>query len=109
MEASQATSANPFLDFTKEQLIVKVVHEVARYNMTDTQVKLSLLQDLIIALLPNVVVGNNIYRELMSVRCHTSSEDVVQWVDKMARVYLKDPHVKCLLAGFTDEQMSMPY
>ena len=98
-----------FTEFSKKQLIVKIMYDITRYTPSDSQVKLSLLQDLIILLLPDVTEGSTVYRQLMSVRCHTTSEEVVQWVDKMARVYIEDPHVQLVLDGMTDEQLSKPY
>ena len=96
-------------EFSQKQLIVKIMHDITRYNKSESQVKLSLLQDLIILLLPGVTEGSNLYRQLMSARCHASSEEVVKWVDKMASVYIEDPSVQHVLSGMTAEQLSTPY
>ena len=98
-----------FTDLTKEQHIAKIIFDISKHDANNSQAKLSLLQDLIIALLPHVKEGNNIYKKLMSVRCNAPSENIIQWIDGMAKVYLADPNVAQVLISLTKEQMDRPY
>ena len=99
----------PFADFSKDQLIVKIVHDIVSYEEHNQQVKLSLLQDLVIISLTNVTESEELGNKLNGIRCHTPSENVVQWFDKMAKVFLKNSNVISVLDGFTKTQLSTEY
>jgi len=108
--SSTLSSANEFVGMSKEQRIAKIMFDIARYDENNSQIKLSLLQDLVLdSLLLNLTADASLYHKLTSIRCHSASEDVAKWIDKMAKVYIEDPRVKCVLSGLTNEQLSNPY
>lgn len=103
------TMANPntFDRLSREQLVVKIAHDITRYPSSDVQVKLSLFQDLVITLLP--YVSDDLHRQLMAIRCHKQSENVVDWLDAMLTVYLKEPKLQGMMSELSAEQLSTPY
>lgn len=80
---------------TPMQRAAKIARGIVRCPESDAQMKLSLLQDLIIELLPGT--DELAYRRMMTVRCHKNSEDVVGWLDPLLKEYLNTPSVASTL------------
>ncbi len=112
-----------FATLNKEQLAVKIAYDITQYPKTDNQVKLSLLQDLIITLLPGTATFGRVrsaercgtgnpgptYRKLQSVRCHKNSEDVMGWLDAMLIAYLQSPSGAQTFQTLSSTQVATPY
>jgi hypothetical protein len=94
---------------TREQLVVKIANDIVCYNEYSPQVKLSLLQDLIIETLPHIEHGSPEYMKLMSVRCHKPAEDIIAWVDALMHVYLTIPKVSNTLSQLPAAILIKPY
>ena len=99
-----------FTSLNKQQLVVKIAYDITKYPKTDNQVKLSLLQDLIINMLPGTGDHTSItYNKLQSIRCHKNSEDVTGWLDAMLSAYLQFPDATETFKTLTPAQVSTPY
>jgi hypothetical protein len=97
------------LNLDREHLAAKIALDIVQYTSVNRQAKLSLLQDLIINLLPYSEKGNSLYHKLQIVRCHKSSENVTDWLDALLKLYIEDSHVKQCISELTDEQKNEPY
>ena len=84
-----------------EQLAAKAALDIM--TATSDQVKLSLLQDLLIILLPNVMISREKRYELYEVRCHANSENVTDWLDRMLSVYINFDSTKASLSTIPRE------
>jgi hypothetical protein len=76
---------------TPMQRAAKIAHGIVHCPESDAQMKLSLLQDLIIELLPGT--DSVRYRRMMTICHHTQSEDVVGWLVPLLTEYLNTPSV----------------
>ncbi len=98
-----------FDSLNTEQRIAKIAHDIVGYAGSSPQAQLSLLQDLIIELLPHVERDSPEYVRLTSVRVHTPAEHVNAWVGRLMAQYLKLEKVQATLATMSDDIMKMPY
>jgi 16S rRNA C1402 N4-methylase RsmH len=102
------TMAELFATLSKSQLVVKIANDITQYR--DKQVKLSLLQDLIINLLPDTGEHDSpTNRKLQSIRCHMNSEDVTGWLDAILMTYLQTPGGAQTFETLTPTQVLTPY
>jgi hypothetical protein len=92
-----------------DQISVKIVHEILKYDQHDVQVKLSLLQDLIISLLPKARESAELTTSLQGCRSRCNSEDVVRWVDALLSEYIGSSQVAPILASLKSEQLAHTY
>jgi hypothetical protein len=90
---------------SNEQVAIKIAHEILKYPAEEAQVKLSLLQDLVITLLPGARDNVDLTRKLQGCRSRCNSEDVVKWVDALLTLYLGVVGLESL----TSEQLEHPY
>lgn len=84
------------------QRAAKIARDIVRCPESDAQMKLSLLQDLIIELLPGT--DSVRHRRMMTIRCHKQSEDVVGWLDPILAEYLNTPVVANTLNNIKDDE-----
>lgn len=94
---------------SKEQVAIKIVHEILKYTADDAQVKLSLLQDLVITLLPGARESVDLTRKLHVCRSRCNSEDVVKWIDALLTMYMRSDQAVSLMGSLTAEQVEHPY
>ncbi len=73
---------------SKEQVAIKIAHDILKYPADDAQAKLSLLQDLVITLLPGARESVDLTKALQGCRSRCNSEDVVKWMDALLALYL---------------------
>jgi hypothetical protein len=97
------------MKMNRDQLVVKIASDIVSYGDTSPQAQLSLLQDLIIELLPQVEHGSPQYWQLMSVRCHKPAENVTDWLTSLMSVYLEFPLVQATKAALPREALITPY
>ncbi len=91
----------------RRQLVAKIAHDITKYSATDQQVKLSLLQELIIVLLADS--ESSMHAKLKSIQCHFSSENVTGWLDAMMAAYLRSDGGAEAFGSLTPEQVAAPY
>jgi len=94
---------------SKDQLAAKIASDIVGYGSTSPQAQLSLLQDLIIELLPQVEHGSTQYWRLMAVRCHKPAEKVNEWLTMLMSEYLQNSSVKATLESLSPEDRINPY
>jgi hypothetical protein len=94
---------------SKEQVAIKICHEILKYPAGDAQAKLSLLQDLVITLLPGARESADLTRKLQGCRSRHNSEDVAEWVDALLALYMKSDQASSLIGTLTSEQLEHPY
>jgi hypothetical protein len=94
---------------TNEQVAIKIAHEILKYSAGEAQLKLSLLQDLVITLLPGARESVDLTKKLQGCRSRCNSEDVVNWMDALLTVYMRSDQASSLMRSLTAEQIEHPY
>ena len=97
------------MQLTKEQLAAKIASDIVGYGSSSPQAQLSLLQDLLIELLPQVGHGSPSYMRLMAVRCHKPAENVAAWLTPLMSEYIQISSVNASLASMSPEDRITPY
>jgi hypothetical protein len=90
----------------KEQLIAKIAADIVSQPPQNSQMKLSLLQELLICLLPNILCSSVNRQAMHKIRNSSDSEDVCGWLERMLAKYLELPQSRVALGSLSPTELT---